>query len=300
MVRESAFGDQVLCGLVDVEVEAREDVFRNFEELARGTCLASWILAPFRNPNALGNARKMGRSIKAGADAGCDQNAGERRRGAALAIGSSDEDGRELPLRIAQRVRQHPHVRDVELAAGSGGRQLLGEPVQMVDRCDVGHKPYSRAFRDRALLPDTVPRVLLFRYSPSHSIESGMVPRDEMDKREFMKGSAVTAAAMMMQGFTTRSAAADDAVPRTNWAGNYHYSTNKVLQPASLAEAQDAVRSVTGVRALGTRHSFNGIADSQIAQISTLQLKDVHLDPNGHSVTVGAGIRYGDLAVQLD
>ena len=127
-----------------------------------------------------------------------------------------------------------------------------------------------------------------------------MVPRDEMDKREFLKGSAVTAAAMMMQGFTTRSAAADDAVPRTNWAGNYHYSTNKVLQPASLAEAQDAVRSVTGVRALGTRHSFNGIADSQIAQISTLQLKDVHLDPNGHSVTVGAGIRYGDLAVQLD
>lgn len=121
-----------------------------------------------------------------------------------------------------------------------------------------------------------------------------------MDKREFIKGSAATAAAMMMTGLTESQAFADDNVPRTNWSGNYHYSTNNVLQPASVSETQDAVRSVSGVRALGTRHSFNGIADSQIAQISTLKLKDVTLDPNTHTVTVGAGIRYGDLAVILD
>ena len=121
-----------------------------------------------------------------------------------------------------------------------------------------------------------------------------------MDKREFIKGSAATAAAMMMTGLTESQAFADDNVPRTNWSGNYHYSTNNVLQPASVSETQDAVRSVSGVRALGTRHSFNGIADSQIAQISTLKLKDVTLDPNTHTVTVGAGIRYGDLAAMLD
>jgi alditol oxidase len=121
-----------------------------------------------------------------------------------------------------------------------------------------------------------------------------------MDKREFLKGSAATAAAMVIQGFQTGAANADDAIPRVNWAGNYHYSTNKVLQPTSVVEVQDAVRGVTGVRALGTRHSFNGIADSQIAQISTLLLKDVRLDSAAHTVTVGSGIRYGDLAVQLD
>src|ERR1700692_2379096 len=121
-----------------------------------------------------------------------------------------------------------------------------------------------------------------------------------MEKREFLKGTAATAAAMMMTPLTASNAFADDSVPRTNWSGNYHYSTNRVLQPASVAETQDAVRSVAGVRALGTRHSFNGIADSQIAQISTLKLKDVTLDAKASTVTVGAGIRYGDLAVLLD
>jgi hypothetical protein len=86
----------------------------------------------------------------------------------------------------------------------------------------------------------------------------------------------------------------------TNWSGNYNYSTDKVLQPASVAETQDAVRSVTGVRALGTRHAFNDIADSQIAQISTLKLRDISLDSNAPTVTVGAGIRYGNLAAVLD
>ncbi len=118
-----------------------------------------------------------------------------------------------------------------------------------------------------------------------------------MDKRDFLKGSAATAAAIMIPSL---HAHADDAVPRTNWSGNLHYSTNKVLQPATVAETQDAVRSVSAVRALGTRHAFNSIADSSTAQISTLHLNDVHIDPAAHTVTVGAGIRYGDLATQLD
>jgi len=104
----------------------------------------------------------------------------------------------------------------------------------------------------------------------------------------------------MTINLTEAKAAPDNSVPRTNWSGNYHYSTDKVLQPATVAETRDAVRSVAGVRALGTRHAFNGIADSQIAQISTLKLKDVSLDAKASTVTVGAGIRYGDLALLLD
>ena len=122
-----------------------------------------------------------------------------------------------------------------------------------------------------------------------------------MDKREFLKGSAAMAAAMMMMPtFIESEAFAEDAVPRTNWAGNFHYSTDKVFQPATVTEVQDAIRSVDEVRALGTRHAFNGIADSKIAQISTLKLKDVKLNAAEKTVTIGAGIRYGDLATIID
>jgi xylitol oxidase len=124
-----------------------------------------------------------------------------------------------------------------------------------------------------------------------------------MEKREFLKGSA----AVVMMGALGRGglaegaeAVAEDSVPRMNWSGNYHYSTDKVFQPETLREVQEAVRSVAGVRALGTRHSFNGIADSTVAQISTLKLRDVVVDAKARTATVGAGIRYGDLAVILD
>lgn len=119
-----------------------------------------------------------------------------------------------------------------------------------------------------------------------------------MTKREFLKTSALTAAAAALP--RTLVAAADDKIPRENWAGNYHYNTSKVLEPSTLAETQDAIRSVDHVRALGTRHSFNGIADSTTAQISTLRLNSFNLNATQKTVTVGGGIKYGDLAVQLD
>ena len=96
------------------------------------------------------------------------------------------------------------------------------------------------------------------------------------------------------------AAMAATAVPRENWAGNYHYSTNTVLEPSTVAETQDAVRSVDHVRALATRHSFNGIADCTVAQISTLRLNSFNLNAAQKTVTVGSGIRYGELALQLD
>lgn len=118
-----------------------------------------------------------------------------------------------------------------------------------------------------------------------------------MHKREFLKGSAMLAASMAMRGLTQDKSA---GVPRLNWAENYHYHTDHVLQPSTVAETQDAVRSVKHARALGTRHSFNSIADSTDTQISTLKLNDVQLNAAAKTVRVGGGIRYGDLATQLD
>jgi xylitol oxidase len=118
-----------------------------------------------------------------------------------------------------------------------------------------------------------------------------------MDKREFLKGSAALAA---VTAIPSGLAQMGSGGPRENWAGTFRYSTDKVLQPMTVEEVQKAVTSVESVRALGTRHSFNGIADSKVAQISTLGLKDFKLDAASKTVRVGAGIKYGDLAVQLD
>ena len=88
--------------------------------------------------------------------------------------------------------------------------------------------------------------------------------------------------------------------PRTNWSANYVYSTDTVFEPATTAEVQDAIRSVSHLRALGTRHAFNGIADSTTAQLLTHRLNSVEVNAANSTVTVGAGIRYGELALALE
>ncbi|WP_210489337.1 FAD-binding protein [Rufibacter aurantiacus] len=83
----------------------------------------------------------------------------------------------------------------------------------------------------------------------------------------------------------------------TNWAGNLTYSTSQVHYPASVEEVQAIVRSGQKVRALGSRHSFNQIADSGGNLISLqLMASIVFLDKAAHTVTVEGGMRYGELA----
>lgn len=117
-----------------------------------------------------------------------------------------------------------------------------------------------------------------------------------MNKREFLKGSAAMVGLMAMHALPGEETS---SIPRENWSGTYHYHTQNVLQPSNLHELQDAVRSVASVRALGTRHSFNGIADSASAQIAPHALQKIELHPERRTVTVGSGVRYGDLATAL-
>ena len=61
------------------------------------------------------------------------------------------------------------------------------------------------------------------------------------------------------------------------------------------------VAESTRVRALGTGHSFNRIADTTGELISTAALPTVaDIDTAAATVTAGAGVRYGDLAQRLD
>ncbi len=89
-------------------------------------------------------------------------------------------------------------------------------------------------------------------------------------------------------------------VPRTNWSKNFRFSTDKVYAPTTRDEVQSIVRANARLKGVGSRHSFNGAADSKYAQISMRSVKSIEIDPRARTVTVGAGIAYGELAPALD
>jgi len=118
-----------------------------------------------------------------------------------------------------------------------------------------------------------------------------------MDKRQFLKNSGAFLTSVLMSGLASGKPPSD---MRTNWAGNYQYHTDRLHLPKSVAEVQQMVKTCNRVKALGARHSFNGIADSTENQISLKQLDDMLVDRTTNTVTVGAGVTYGQLAPYLD
>jgi xylitol oxidase len=110
-----------------------------------------------------------------------------------------------------------------------------------------------------------------------------------MNKRKFLKTSGA-----LLTGSVLSRLLADEK--RTNWSGNYTYSTENLHMPQTVEEVQKVVKSCDKVKALGARHSFNGIADSTANQISLKHLDSISLDEKARTVTVGAGVTYGALA----
>lgn len=86
-----------------------------------------------------------------------------------------------------------------------------------------------------------------------------------------------------------------------NWAGNYFYGATQIHEPDRIEQIQELVHRSSKLKALGTRHSFNDIADSPGDIISLKRFnKIIRLDPERSTVTVEAGVRYGDLCRWLD
>lgn len=86
----------------------------------------------------------------------------------------------------------------------------------------------------------------------------------------------------------------------SNWAGNITYTAPTIFHPETAEQVQELVARARSVKALGTRHAFNTIADSPDAQLSLQHLDDiVALDRTRNTVTVEAGIRYGTLCQTL-
>jgi len=118
-----------------------------------------------------------------------------------------------------------------------------------------------------------------------------------------LKTSGVLAAGSMIPRLAAAKESVAPAEPvahETNWAGNLRYHADHIYAPKSAAEVQEIVKKCNTARALGSRHSFNTIADSLTNQISLQHLDSIELDEKAHTVTVGAGVRYGTLAPVID
>jgi xylitol oxidase len=86
----------------------------------------------------------------------------------------------------------------------------------------------------------------------------------------------------------------------SNWAQYYEYTAKYVHRPTTLDELQALVAGADHIRALGSRHSFNDLADSE--QLVTLEgmPADIVIDEASETVSFSAGLRYGDLGTELE
>lgn len=117
-----------------------------------------------------------------------------------------------------------------------------------------------------------------------------------MDKRTFLKLSCAAAASP----FFSPAFAWVPQEKLTNWAGNLVYGTERVHAAESEAEVQQFVKQHSQMKVLGTRHCFNDIADTSSEFLSLKpQDKVIALDAKARTVTVEAGITYGQLSPYL-
>ncbi len=114
----------------------------------------------------------------------------------------------------------------------------------------------------------------------------------------FLKTSSAIAGGALLSGLA--SCTSDEQTKKEhlkNWAGNLQYSTANVHYPATIEEVQDIVKKYKKLKALGSRHSFNTIADSDANQVSFEKMNRVlSLDAAANTVTIESGVKYGELA----
>jgi len=125
-----------------------------------------------------------------------------------------------------------------------------------------------------------------------------------LDKRQFLKKSGAIAAGALVSQFSPGVAQSEQAEHLTNWAGNLEYHAEHRFKPATVPEMEQIVKDCPTLRVLGSRHSFNTIADSTTNQITleNLTARGLNSAPDfrARTVIVGGGVRYGTLAPWLD
>lgn len=93
-----------------------------------------------------------------------------------------------------------------------------------------------------------------------------------------------------------------DAVAGSNWAGNLAYRARGVARPGSADELAEIIARELRIRMLGSRHSFNDLADTEglLVSLDRLAAETPVVAPDRRTVRVSAGARYGDLVPTLE
>ena len=90
-------------------------------------------------------------------------------------------------------------------------------------------------------------------------------------------------------------------MPLTNWAGNLTYGAQKLVCPHSVEELQQVAADSKKLRVLGSKHSFNTIADTPNRLVSLEHLpRPMALSADRSTVTVHGAARYGELSRFLE
>lgn len=92
----------------------------------------------------------------------------------------------------------------------------------------------------------------------------------------------------------------DQETTELNWAGNVQYRPRQIHHPRTEEELGALIAASDSVRALGTRHSFNALADSEVLVSLDALPSNIRIDAETMTVTVSGGTRYGVLSEELD
>lgn len=118
-----------------------------------------------------------------------------------------------------------------------------------------------------------------------------------MKKRTFLKLSS----AILTTAAIAPLESCEQKPTRKNWAGNITYLADELHEPTTLEELSSIIKKTDRIKPQGTGHSFNGIDNSTFAFVRLLKMNQVvSLDETNMTVTVQAGIRYGELCKYLE
>jgi len=120
-----------------------------------------------------------------------------------------------------------------------------------------------------------------------------------------MNGSIFCASAigtLLLLRFRSRNRISRNmGLEKHNWAGNVEFQAGVVLHPENEQQVIAIVVDHPQVKAFGTRHCFNDIADTVAGgtHISTARMRDIDFDEHTNHVCVGPGVTYTELIAYL-
>jgi xylitol oxidase len=88
--------------------------------------------------------------------------------------------------------------------------------------------------------------------------------------------------------------------PEQNWSLNHTFTAARIHRPETIDEARRLVAAALKIHAVGSRHSFNAVADSSGEMIDLGAIDPYFvLDRDAMTVTLGANTQYGPLLAWL-